>query len=118
MSTTDTDQPTEPADADKPSVDELQADVERNRQQLADTVEALTAKLDVKSRTKARIADTRRQAADRLDVGRTHANQLAGRARSAATTDDGKPTPAALGTVAALSAAVVAVGVLVWWRRR
>ncbi len=67
--------------------------VERNREQLADTVDALQAKLDVKSRAQAKLHETK----DR------------------ATTDDGKPRPVVLaGAVAALAA----VAGLVWWRRR
>ena len=68
-------------------------EVERNREQLADTVDALQAKLDVKTRAQAKLQETK----DR------------------ATTDDGKPRPVVLaGAVAALAA----VAGLVWWRRR
>lgn len=67
--------------------------VERNREQLADTVDALQAKLDVKSRAQAKLRETKHRA----------------------TTDDGKPRPVVLaGAVAALAA----VAGLVWWRRR
>jgi chromosome segregation ATPase len=102
----------------KPSVDELQADIERNREELAETVEALTAKLDVKGRARARLADTRQRAADRLGAGRARANELTRSARSAATTDEGRPTPVALGVAAGVGAALAALGVLVWRRRR
>jgi hypothetical protein len=68
-------------------------EVERNRDQLADTVDALQAKLDVKTRAQAKLQET----------------------KARATTDDGKPRPAVLAGVAA---AVVAVAGLVWWRRR
>jgi hypothetical protein len=73
--------------------EEIQADIERQREQLAETVDQLTHKLDVKTQAKERAA----QVADR------------------ATTDDGKPRPE---LVAALTAVVVLVGALVWWRRR
>ena len=81
---------------EKPTIAELQADIERNREDLAETVEALTGKLDVKGRTQARLAETRQQAAERLAAGRTRATELAGRARSAATSsrrqaDPGRP---------------------------
>ncbi len=71
----------------------LEAEVERNREQLAQTVDALHHKLDVKTQAKARVA------------------QL----RESATTDSGKPSPAVLG-LAAL--AVAGVGLLVWRRAR
>jgi len=48
------------------SPEELKAEIEQTRQDLADTVEALTAKLDVKSRAKDRISATKDQAAARL----------------------------------------------------
>ena len=68
-------------------------EVERNREQLADTVDALQAKLDVKTRAQAKLQETRERA----------------------TTDDGKPRPAVLAGAAAV---VVAVAGLVWWRSR
>lgn len=75
------------------NVTALQLEVERNRDQLADTVDALQAKLDVKSKAQARAADVR----DRV------------------TTEDGKPRPVVLAGAAAV---VVATVGLVWWRRR
>jgi len=68
-------------------------EVERNREQLADTVDALQAKLDVKTRAQAKLQETKERA----------------------TTDDGKPRPAVLAGAAAV---VVAVAGLVWWRSR
>ena len=73
--------------------EEIQADIERQREQLAETVDQLTQKLDVKAQTKAKVADLQ----DR------------------ATTADGKPRPEVLGAAAA---AVAVVGLLIWWRRR
>lgn len=73
--------------------EEIEADIEQQREQLAQTVDALSAKLDVKSQAQAKVHDV----ADR------------------ATTADGKPRPEVL---AAGAAVLVAVGLLVWWRRR
>lgn len=75
------------------NVSALEREVERNRDQLADTVDALQAKLDVKAHAKDRVAEVR----DR------------------ATTDDGKPRPAVMAGAAAV---LVGVAALVWWRRR
>ena len=72
---------------------DLEAQIEAQRDQLADTVDQLTHKLDVKTQAKERAA----QVADR------------------ATTDDGKPRPE---LVAAAIAVVLVAGALVWWRRR
>jgi Protein of unknown function (DUF3618) len=72
---------------------ELEAQIEAQRDQLADTVDQLTHKLDVKTQAKERAA----RVADR------------------ATTEDGLPRPE---LVAALTGVVLLLGVLVWWRRR
>ena len=73
--------------------EDIQADIERQREQLAATVDQLGHKLDVKAQTKAKVADVRERA----------------------TTDDGKPRPELLG---AAGGVVVAVVLLVIWRRR
>jgi MYXO-CTERM domain-containing protein len=73
--------------------EEIQADIERQREHLAQTVDQLGHKLDVKAQTKAKVADVR----DR------------------ATTDDGKPRPEVIGVAAAV---VVGLGLLIWLRRR
>jgi MYXO-CTERM domain-containing protein len=73
--------------------EEIQADIERQREHLAQTVDQLGHKLDVKAQTKAKVADVR----DR------------------ATTDEGKPRPEVIGVAAAV---VVGLGLLMWLRRR
>ncbi|MCW2762782.1 MAG: hypothetical protein JWR85_2983 [Marmoricola sp.] len=84
--------------------EEIQADIEAQREQLAATVDQLTHKLDVKAQTKAKVDDvlveTRAKVAE---------------ARELSTTDDGKPRPEVLAAVAAVVAGVVLV---VWLRRR
>lgn len=73
--------------------DEIQAEIEQQREQLAGTLDALSAKLDVKSQAQAKVADVKDRTTD----------------------DSGRPRPEVL----ALGATVVAVAVaLVWWRRR
>ncbi len=73
--------------------EQLEADIERQRDELATTVDALQARLDVKARAKHKAADVR----DR------------------ATTDQGRPRPE---VVAAAAAGVLAVVGLVVLRRR
>jgi chromosome segregation ATPase len=114
----------------KPNVEQLQADIEHTREELAETVEALTAKLDVKSRARDRLDDTkaraRAQVADaqaraKAQIGhvQTRAKGLTTQARGSATTDDGKPAPTVLAGAAAVTTAVlVATGLFVWRRRR
>ena len=76
------------------SPEAIEADIERQREELADTVSALQERLDVKTRAKEKASELR----DR------------------ATTDTGKPRP----ELAALAVAAVAgvVGFVVWRRRR
>jgi hypothetical protein len=71
----------------------LEADIEAQREHLAETVDQLAHKLDVKAQAQERAADLK----DR------------------ATTASGAPRPE---LVAAVAGVVVLVGVLVWWRRR
>lgn len=72
--------------------EEIQADIDRQREQLAQTVDALSHKLDVKSQAQEKMA----------------------LAKDRATTDTGKPRPELVAVGVALVAGVVA---LVWWRR-
>jgi len=94
-------------DGGKPDIDQLKENIEQNRAELGDTVDALSAKLDVKSRAKAKVTDTKNRA-----VG-----QLKG-VQSKATTSDGKPEPAVLAGAGGVFAVLVLVTGLVIWRRR
>jgi cobalamin biosynthesis Mg chelatase CobN len=83
-------------------VDDIQADIERTRTQLGDTVGALSAKLDVKERTKQKATETKERVVDSAHtVGRI------------ATHDPKVKMP--LIAVLVLGALV---GVVVWRRRR
>lgn len=73
---------------------DIEADIEAQRDHLADTVDQLAHKLDMKAQAKERAAE----------------------AKDRATTDDGKPRPRLLAAVAGAAAAVA--GLLVWRRRR
>ncbi len=75
------------------SPEEIQADIERQREQLAQTVDQLGNKLDVKAQTKAKVHDVKERS----------------------TTDDGKPRPEVLGVAVAL---VTGLALVVWLRRR
>lgn len=73
--------------------EQIAADIESQRAKLADTVDQLSAKFDVKSRTQAKVADVR----DR------------------ATTDDGLPRTEVLAAAGSLIAMTI---VLIVWRAR
>ena len=73
--------------------EQIEADIEAQREHLAETVDQLAHKLDVKAQAKERAAQVKERA----------------------TTDTGKPRPELIGAAAAV---VRVVGVLVWWRQR
>lgn len=73
--------------------EQLEADIERQREELATTVDALQAKLDVKARAKHKVEDVRDRATD----------------------DRGRPRPQVVAVAAAVL--VAAVGLVVLRRR-
>lgn len=97
-------------DADAPEVAVLQADIERTREELAQTVDQLTAKLDVKSRVRDRAIETKDRAAAQLQSLREQAAERA-------TDDDGKPTPVAMSIGGGVLAGLAAVVLVLMWRR-
>ena len=96
-------------------IDEIQSDIAETRKELGQTVEALSAKMDVKQRTKDKAAETKERvaekAADTKDavLEKAHAVQHA-------TLDDGR----AKVTVPTATLVVAGTAVLMWllWRRR
>lgn len=72
---------------------EVEADIERQRDELAQTVDLLAHKLDVKAQAKERAA----RVADQV------------------TTPGGKPRPE---LIAGVVTTVLLLGALIWWRRR
>ena len=95
--------------------EELQAEIEVQREQLAGTLDALTAKLDVKSQAQVKVADARSQAQAKVaDVKATTQAKVA-EMRERATTADGRPRPELLGLGATI---LVVAAVIVWWRHR
>ena len=99
------------------SADELQADIEHTREQLGNTVDALSEKLDVKAQTRHKMESLKQGGAAKVDAVRARGGEAATRARNAATDGQGKPKTGLL-TGAALAAALLAVGAAVVWRRR
>lgn len=78
---------------EQPTAEQIEADIARQREQLADTVDRLHARLDLKSRARGK----------------------AGQLRERATTASGRPRPD-LTAAAAVTLALV-VGLVVWRRR-
>ncbi len=84
--------------------EEIQEDIEQQREQLAQTVDQLGHKLDVKAQSKAKVEDVKAQTQAKL-----------AEAKEISTTDDGKPRPEVLGAAAAVLAGVA---MIIWLRRR
>jgi hypothetical protein len=94
--------PGRPEPGPEAGVDDIEADIERTRDELGQTVQALSDKLDVKERTKEKAAETKQRVVDKADTIRHTA------------TDNPKRAAPVLGLVLAGAAAA---GVVIWRRR-
>ena len=120
------------------SADELEADIERTREDLGNTVDELTAKLDVKAQAQHKVQDAKAQAQHKVQDAKAQAQHkvqdakqrateqahtvqvrvghAAARAKETASDDRGKVKPVISVGAAVVVAAVIAV--VVWRRRR
>jgi hypothetical protein len=107
--------PVRPEPGPDADIDEIQTDIAQTRKDLGETVEALTAKMDVKERTKEKAAETKERVADKAAETKERVVEKA-HAVQHATIDDGR----AKVTVPVAAAVVVGTAALVWvlWRRR
>jgi hypothetical protein len=95
--------PIRPEPGPDAGIDDIQADIEQTRNELGQTVEALSSKLDVKERAKEKAEETKDRVVDKADS-----------IRHAATDNPKKTVP-----VAAIAfIGVLAVGIVIWRRRR
>lgn len=99
-------------------LEQIQANIEQTREELGETVEALTSKLDVRSRAKMRITHVQNQAIGTLHTGRARVSQMTQSARRSATDKHGDPTPVVIAAAAGVAAVLVSVLVAAGWRRR
>ena len=114
--------PLSPEPGPDAGIDDIQADIEHTRKELGETIEALSAKADVKGRAKQKAADTKDSITEKvyetkeIALKKAHAAQFA--ARHAVTDDTGSVKPGV--PIAALIAAVaiLVVSLVVWRRRR
>jgi ElaB/YqjD/DUF883 family membrane-anchored ribosome-binding protein len=114
--------PLSPEPGPDAGIDDIQADIEHTRKELGETIEALSAKADVKGRMKQKAADTQGRIAEKAHesrdvvVEKAHAAQSA--ARGAVTDDTGSVKPGVPIATLIAAAAVLVVSVVVWRRRR
>ena len=95
---------------------DIQADIEATRHELGQTVEALTAKLDVTQQAEQKVDDTKELVAERADTVRAKGSELTSAVVDVTTGDDGSVRPVV--PAAVLAALAVVVGVVIWRRRR
>jgi len=117
---------TDPASLPEPGpdagIDDIQADIERTRKELGETIGALSAKADVKGRVQHKVADTKDRITEKahetkdLMVEKAHAAQSA--ARDAVTDSTGSVKPGVPIAAVVAAAAILAISVAVWRRRR
>lgn len=93
--------PGRPEPGPSADISDIEADIEQTRDELGQTVAALSSKLDVKERTKEKVADTKERVAERADT-----------LKHTATDNPSRTVPIAVVVVALL------VGIVVWRRRR
>jgi ElaB/YqjD/DUF883 family membrane-anchored ribosome-binding protein len=96
-------------------IDEIQADINRTRDQLGETVGALSSKLDVKQRAKEKATDTKELIAEKAHAVQAKGSELSATAVNLATDDKGSVKPVVPFTVVA--AVAVILGIVIWRRR-
>lgn len=102
-------------------IDDIQADIERTRRELGETIEALSVKADI-GRAKQRVADTKDRITEKAHatkdvvVDRAHAAQST--ARHAVTDNTGSVKPSVPIAALIAAAAILAISAAVWRRRR
>jgi hypothetical protein len=115
--------------SDAQTPDQIEAEIEVQRAQLAETIDALSAKLDVKSQAQARVEEVKHTAQAKVAQVKQVAQSTVGSARSGvgsasgtvghtvktgAVTSSGRPRPELL----AFGITVLVATAVLWWRER
>ncbi len=96
------------------SIADVEADIARTRGELAETVDALTDKLDVKSQAQRKAHEVTQRASDQLHTAQAQGGALLDQARDSATDVQGNIRP----VVPVVAISLVAVVIFILWRRR
>ena len=107
--------PDRPAPGPEASAADVEADIARTRAELAETVEALTAKFDVKAQAQDKAHDVAHRAGEQLHAAQAHGSAALEQVRDTATDVQGNIRPAVRAVLAGSLAAVVVFAV---WRRK
>ncbi|KMO71895.1 DUF3618 domain-containing protein [Mycolicibacterium obuense] len=120
-----TDQPTPPGPSSGPgpdaSAEDIEADIEKTRDELGRTVEALAAKADVKGQARRKVAEAKTRLTDKAGQTRGIVAEKASAVQTAtreALTDNTGTVKPTVPVAALVTAGLLIVGVLVWRRRR
>ncbi|MGW7296451.1 DUF3618 domain-containing protein [Streptomyces sp. NPDC054829] len=98
-----------PDHAAAPSPEELRTQVDEDREELGETIEALAAKTDIKARAQEKTAAAKQQAAEKTALVKTHAAETAAQVR---TQVQANRTP-----LLAVGGAALTVLLLLRWRK-
>jgi len=112
--------------SDAQTPDEIEAEIELQREQLAETIDALSAKLDVKSQAQAKVDEAKQTAQSKVaEVKRTAQSKVAqvkqtgqasvGSTSARVASASGSVRPPEL---LAFGVTVVLATVVLWWRER
>ncbi|MCT7659596.1 DUF3618 domain-containing protein [Mycobacterium deserti] len=94
-------------------IDDIEADIEQTRTELGETVQALQDKLDVKGRATDKATETKQAVVEKAAETKQAVVEKADTIKHAATDNPKRSVP-----VAAVVLIALAVGVLIWRRRR
>jgi Protein of unknown function (DUF3618) len=114
--------PLSPEPGPDAGIDDIQADIEHTRKELGETIEALSAKADVKGRVKKKAADAKDSITEKVyetkEIALEKAHVAQSATRDAVTDDTGSVKPGVPIAALVAAAAVLIVSVVVWRRRR
>ena len=94
-------------------IKDIEADIEQTRAELGETVEALSAKMDVKGRAQDKVDETKERARQKVDETKQRVVETADAVRHTAVDHPKQSIPVA----AIVVAAALAVGIVIWRRR-
>jgi len=95
--------------------DEIEAEIELQREQLAETIDALSAKLDVKSQAQAKVEEAKQTAQHKVAHVKHTAQSTVGSASAKVGSASGKVRPPEL---IAFGVTVLVATAVLWWRER
>ena len=114
--------PPSPEPGPEAGIDDIQADIEHTRKELGETIGALSAKADVTGQVQHKVTGTKDRITEKASetkgvvVEKAHAAQSA--ARDVVTDSTGSVKPSVPIAALVVTAAILAISVAVWRRRR